>query len=680
MKLRKHLLLALLGLWTAGTAAGRETYNINRDWQFSAGYEIVPDAYTTVTLPHTWNTDARSGGNYYIGMGSYIKHLAVPAAWADKKVYIRFKGANSTANLFVNGKHVGEHEGAFTAFTFDITPYLNFGQTNSVMVNVSNALSLTSMPVMGLFNTYGGLYRDVDLIVTEPDHISLTDYSSDGVYLRQREVTPERASVEAVVKVNLRSEGNMAAEVEVLDGDRTVFQGRREITGLSPLGRAEVAIPFSIENPRLWNGVYDPFLYTVRVRVVDARKNTVTDEVTVPLGLRFFEADGREGFLLNGEPYPLRGVVRHQDRAVYGGALQPAHNEEDMAFIEELGANAVRLAEGPHDPYFYDLADRKGIVIWSQLPFLSPRYVTGNGYINARPFKENGERQLVEMIRQLYNHPSVLMWGLFDEINLRGDDPLDYITQLNSTAHYEDPSRLTVGASNQDGEINFITDLIAWNQYFGWNQGAPSDIAIWSDGIRDHWLKKLKPGLSGYGAGANVYHQEDSLRKPAAKGPWHPERWQTYLHEEYFRTIQNSPYLWGTFANSLFDYGDVNNTYGGSRGIDGMGLVTFSRHTKKDAFYFYKANWNQHDPFVYLAEKRWDKRRSPRQDIKVYSNLESVELWVNGRNLGENASPVNGTFLWKNVTLRPGANEIVARSGRWSDYARIEVLPSPPVQ
>lgn len=655
----------------------RQVINLNRNWLFYAGYQTDPENFATVQLPHVWNTDLQSG-NRHGGMGSYVKHLTIPSSWSGKRVYIRFKGVNNQAAVFVNGKYAGEHSGGYTAFTFDITDHLSCGQRNNITVNVSNTATMNVVPTTGSFHLYGGIYRDVELIVTGQNHISLTDFGSDGIYLIPRKVTGEQADMEALVKLDIhekiRDKEELSVQIDVSHSRDTVCTTKRNLQQVSSPGNAEATLPFTIQQPRLWHGTSDPFLYDVNIRLLDKDGNTL-DEIDLPLGIRSFHVDNERGFFLNGKPYRLRGVNRHQDRSTVGAALSPLQQEEDIELITELGATAVRLMDGPHDPYFYSLADRNGLIVWSQIPFASSsKDVAANGFVNSRAFKENGERQLIEMIRQLYNHPSILFWGIFDQIGLRGDNPLDYIRQLNKTAHKEDSSRLTVASSDQDGEINFITDLIAWSHYMGWKQGFPSDIALWAGEIGKNW-KQLKPALSEYGAGANIFHQEDSLRKPDYKSAWHPERWQTHLHEEYFKIIEKSPFLWGAFIQSLCDYGEASHTAGRSGGISDMGLVTFDRHVKKDAFYFYKANWNDIDPVLYIAQRRWHTRHHPVQNIKVYSNLEAVELWVNGERIGVNTERNNGTFTWNDVPLNNGRNEIVVRSGEFFDHATIHISP-----
>ena len=280
-------------------------------------------------------------------------------------------------------------------------------------------------------------------------------------------------------------------------------------------------------------------------------------------------------------------------------------------------------------------------------------------------------RKGIGMIFQQFNHPSVVFWGIFSDQDPRGDDPTDYIKGLNAMAMQEDPSRMTTATSNQDGPINFVTDLIVWDLPFGWKEGMPGDLKIWLEQLQKKW-GSLCSGIT-YGAGASIYHQEDSLYRPNYLGNWHPERWQTSLHEQYFPLVDASPFLWGWFVANMFDYGAAGRDWGEGTGIDDRGLVTFDRKYRKDAFYFYKANWNKAEPMVYIAQKRWTPRVKTTQTIRVYSNAPEVELLVNGASLGRKTG-ANGVFLWENVELRRGVNALEARSDTSIDYADIRVL------
>lgn len=383
----------------------------------------------------------------------------------------------------------------------------------------------------------------------------------------------------------------------------------------------------------------------------------MVDRVTQSLGLRFYRIAPDKGFFLNGKHLPLQGVCRHQDRSEVGNALRPQHHEEDVALMLEMGVNAVRLAHYPQATYFYDLMDKNGIIVWAEIPFVGPGGYNDKGFVDLPAFRVNGKEQLKELIRQHYNHPSICVWGLFNELTELGDNPVEYIKELNVLAHQEDPTRLTTSASNQMGDLNFITDAIAWNRYDGWYGGTPADLGKWLDRMhKDH--PEICIAISEYGAGASIYHQQDSLVKTVPTSWWHPENWQTYYHIENWKTISSRPYVWGSFVWNMFDFGAAHRTEGDRPGINDKGLVTFDRKVRKDAFYFYKANWNGEEPMLYLTGKRNTARTQRLQTIIAFTNLSGAELFVNGKSYGK-ATPDSYAILeWKNVELQPGENEI----------------------
>lgn len=678
----KNILLTILFAVVALTASGqRIVENINRGWSFTPGWEVRRDGASSelINIPHTWNLDALSGkADYYRGLGNYLREMTIPKAWIGKKIYLRFKGANQTAEVYVNSRRLGAHSGGYTAFGFDITPYVNYGGLNTIWVRVNNAQNLSVMPLVGDFNIYGGLYRDVELIVTPQTHISHTQYATSGVYVTPISVDHNKASV--VVNTHIEGIAGRFTDIHytVRDADGAVVDSSNRRVKIDIKGSTEVAWNTVINTPHLWNGVEDPYLYSIDVIAysVDsptAKKPIVQqDSVRQYFGLRFFEINDKNQFLLNGKPYRLKGVCRHDDVAMLGGAIYGEQHRTDIELIREMGANAVRLVHYPQDPYFVELCDREGIIVWSEIPFVGPSGFRDTGFNDSELFKENGERQLTEMIHQLYNHPSILFWGLFNELTQRGEDPLQYVKYLNRAAKEEDPFRMTVAASNQDGDLNFVTDAVGFNQYMGWQGGMPRDVEAWGTALCRDW-PKLKVVLSEYGAGASPYQHQDSLMKPVAASYWHPEGWQSYFHEEYWKVIASKGFFWGSFVNSMFDFGSASRREGTRAGINDMGLVTFDRATKKDAFYFYKANWNKDAKFVYITERRYDVRTNATQSFKVFSPCSDVQLVINDRPQGVVQNDGFGVFSWKGCRLDAGLNVIEALT---SDgfYDRIEVV------
>lgn len=656
----------VLAAWLAafGADAQRHDQLLNDNWQFRFGHQVEKNTVARVDLPHTWNAqDALSGRtDYKRGLGHYERRLFVPADWKGQRLYLRFEGANSIADLFVNGRHAGQHRGGYGAFVFEITDFVNYGKANTLRVSVNNAETLELMPLVGDFNFYGGLYRDVHLVRTGPTCISLLDHGSSGIRLVQDSVSKDYAAIRALVALSNGSDTATQAEVllRLLDGDREVAAQRLTLT-LPPDSSVEGSLPVSLRRPHLWDGRRDPFRYRAEVSLW--RNGHEVDRVEQPLGLRYYHIDPERGFFLNGRHLPLRGVCRHQDRSEVGNALRREHHDEDAAIMAEMGANAVRLAHYPQTEYFYDLMDRYGFIVWAEIPFVGPGGYSDEGFVNLPAFRQNGRQQLVELIRQHYNHPSIVVWGLFNELSMRGDDPVPYIKELNDLAHREDPTRLTVAASNTDGALNFVTDAMAWNRYDGWYGGTPAGLGQWLDHMHTTH-PDLRIAISEYGAGASLYHQQDTLVKTVATSFWHPENWQTHYHMANWREISARPFVWGSFIWNLFDFGAAHRHEGDRVGINDKGLVSFDRRTRKDAFYFYKANWNKEIPLLYLAERRCTRRTRPVQTFMAFTNQPEAELFVNGTSCGHAKTDSLGTVRWNGVRLRPGQNEIRVVSGR----------------
>lgn len=655
--------LLLLILCTVTVQASRKEIRINENWQFRFSWQVQKNSERRVDLPHTWNAqDALSGKqDYHRGVGNYRKMLPVGEELKGKRLYLRFEGANTVTNLFINQKHVGEHRGGYGAFVFDITEYVNYGKENEVLVRVNNALQLDIMPLVGDFNFYGGIYRNVYFIITEEQHISLTDYASSGIYLIQDKVSKERAEVTArIILSNFSGTQNASLTLNVYDGTRSILTEQKKVQ-LTQAKNQQEEISFSMNKPHLWNGKKDPFSYSVEV--ILSVNDEVKDKVIQPLGLRYYHVDADKGFFLNGEHIQLKGICRHQDRAEIGNALHPMHHQEDMDIILEMGANAMRLAHYPQATYFYDLADKNGLIVWAEIPFIGPGGYAEQGYANQPSFRENGKQQLTELIRQHYNHPSICIWGLYNELKTEGDNPKEYVAELNALAHKEDPTRPTVAASflGDDNPLNRQSDLIGWNKYYGWYGGNFSDMGSWADRIHQNF-PEYKIAISEYGAGASIYHQQEEVKEGAASGWWHPENWQTAYHIGNWKAINERPFIWGSFIWNLFDFGAAHRTEGDRPGINDKGLVTFDRKVKKDAFYFYKANWNKDEPFVYIANRQHTNRTIEETKVMVFSNLSEAELWVNGKIIGKQKANAYATITWENVALKKGRNDILVKA------------------
>lgn len=632
------------------SAQERQKINLNNDWKFIEGYKVNMSDAIDIQLPHTYNLDAMSAkADYYRGAADYFKEIEIPEDWKNKHLYLRFGAVNQVATVSINGKTIGEHFGGYNAFGFDISDAVNFGDKNVIEVRVTNALDLGIMPLLGDFNFYGGIYRDVDLMVLPENHIIPSKYAANGVRIVQKEVSDSDAKFEVTARVI----GKATVEVEILDEDKQLIASKKQRVNASKEAQ-KVNLDFSIKNPRLWNGTEDPHQYTAVIKFGE-------DQILQKFGLRYFEVDDANHFHLNGNPLILKGVGKHQDFSNIGNAISKEQMKLDVEIMKEMGVNAVRLTHYPHDPYLVELLNEAGMIVWTEIPFVGPGGYRAKGFVNTDRFKENGKQQLHELIDQYFNHPSVLFWGLFNELKEDGDNPVQYIKELNQLAKKEDPSRYTVAASNRNGKLNEITDLIAFNQYFGWYGGDPAGVGTWAKNYRKN-NPQAKLGLSEYGAGASPYHQQDSLKKPVANSRWHPENWQTHFHEEHLKVFKDDDPFWGTFVWVMFDFYAAHRTEGERDGVNDKGLVSLDRNIKKDAFYLYKANWNDTDKFVYIAERRNSVRSVSDQDFKIYSNTDEVELFLNEKSLGVQKNDGYGRFTWKNNQLQKGRNYLKAVS------------------
>ena len=660
--LRRTFTVLFAAAFSMQVLAQREDKLINQDWSFRFSHQVNANAARRVDLPHTWNAQDALGGKYDYkrGIGNYTKKIFIRPEWQSKRLFLRFEGANCVSNVFVNGKHIGEHRGGYGAFVFEITDKVEYGKENTLLVRVNNGEQLDVMPLVGDFNFYGGIYRDVHLLLTDNLCISPLDYASSGVYLIQQQITDKQAAICA--RINLSNgTGELRKAVlrlQVNDGKKTVYETEKEVSMIPHTDVQVENIEFILKNPRLWNGMQDPFMYQAVLTLIKDGKEL--DKVEQPLGLRYYVTDPDKGFFLNGKHLPLHGVCRHQERAEVGNALYPVHHEEDTRIMLDMGVNAVRLAHYPQATYMYDLMDKYGIVTWAEIPFVGPGGYADKGFVDQPSFRENGKEQLKEMIRQHYNHPSICFWGLFNELKEQGDNPVEYIKELNAMAHREDPTRPTTSASNQDGALNFITDHIAWNRYDGWYGATPATLATWLDATHKNH-PEIKIAISEYGAGASIYHQQDSLVQTVPGSWWHPENWQTEYHIQNWKIINERPYVWASFVWNMFDFGAAHRMEGDRSGINDKGLVTHDRKIKKDAYYFYRANWNP-EPMIYIAGRRNVNRVKPLVDVQVFSNVEEVILIVNDCQCRRMKPDSLKVCLFKEVPLRKGRNEIEVRA------------------
>lgn len=610
----KRYIATLLLLAACASVQAREVFPLNEGWRFFFKSENSSDNARHVTLPHTWNTDTGACGYFLETTANYQNDMYVPAEWASKRLFVKFYGVQNVADLFVNGYHVGAHRGGSTAFTFEITDKIRFGEDNALLVVVSNNSRDDVLPASTDMNLYGGIYREAELILTGKTAVSPLHLGSEGVLVRQNSVTS--ALVEGEAEIYLTSAGEstcmLTLDITAPDG-RKVFTKRQK----TRLDGRPVVIPFSIADPQLWSPS-SPALYRVTASIGE---ETVTDSVTVRTGFRNIQVTTAGGLTINGERIPVHGVTLYHDNAISGGAVLAQDYDADLQQIRDLGANALRSAVMPHAQYLYDRCDEQGLLVWIDSPLHRSSFLGDVAYYATPQFEQNGIQQLQEIIAQNYNHPSVVMWGIFSRLWMRGDDVTPYLRRLNDTAHEMDRSRPTVACSDQNGGINFITDLIVWRQDVGWRKGSTDDVAVWRNQLQKNW-SNLRSGVC-YGGSGFIGHKSYTAQA-APRSNWMPEERQTRFHEEYVKNLQNDSLFWGTWINNMFDYGSARRPYG----INGEGLVTIDRRERKDAYYLYRALWNERKPTLHIVDKRRSLRDRNRQAFSVYSSVGAPTLFV----------------------------------------------------
>ena len=610
----KRYIATLLLLAACASVQAREVFPLNEGWRFFFKSENSSDNARHVTLPHTWNTDTGACGYFLETTANYQNDMYVPAEWASKRLFVKFYGVQNVADLFVNGYHVGAHRGGSTAFTFEITDKIRFGEDNALLVVVSNNSRDDVLPASTDMNLYGGIYREAELILTGKTAVSPHHLGSEGVLVRQNSVTS--ALVEGEAEIYLTSAGEstcmLTLDITAPDG-RKVFTKRQK----TRLDGRPVVIPFSIADPQLWSPS-SPALYRVTASIGE---ETVTDSVTVRTGFRNIQVTTAGGLTINGERIPVHGVTLYHDNAISGGAVLAQDYDADLQQIRDLGANALRSAVMPHAQYLYDRCDEQGLLVWVDSPLHRSSFLGDVAYFATPQFEQNGIQQLQEIIAQNYNHPSVVMWGIFSRLWMRGDDVTPYLRRLNDTAHAMDRSRPTVACSDQNGGLNFITDLIVWRQDVGWRKGSTDDVAVWRNQLQKNW-SNLRSGVC-YGGSGFIGHKSYTAQA-APRSNWMPEERQTRFHEEYVKNLQNDSLFWGTWINNMFDYGSARRPYG----INGEGLVTIDRRERKDAYYLYRALWNERKPTLHIVDKRRSLRDRNRQAFSVYSSVGAPTLFV----------------------------------------------------
>ena len=621
----------------------RQEILLNNDWQFI----FMDGSRSQVHIPHTWNAqDGQDGGNdYRRGTCTYEKTFPCPTFSRDsQRVYLEFLGVNASAQVTLNGQAVMTHHGGYSTFRADITDYLK--EENHLVVTADNSANDRVYPQKADFTFYGGIYRDVKLITVNRCHFDMDYFSGPGIAVSSQVEGTDG-------KVRIRTWHNTpeaAVELQLLDAaDRVVATGTGTDTTLT------------IPHVHLWDGLADPYLYKCIATLTV--NGAAVDRICTGFGVRTFRMDPKEGFFLNGRSYPLHGVSRHQDRKGIGNALTRAHHEEDMALIREIGANTVRLAHYQHDPYFYDLCDRYGMIVWAEIPYISEHMPKG---------RENTVSQMQELIVQNYNHPSIVTWGLSNEITIstkKTRDMLDNHRMLNDLVHEMDPTRPTVLACyavcGPFNKVAHISDIVSWNLYLGWYVPGLFLNDLWIDFFHFVYPNRCL-GFSEYGCeGMPNLHSSHPRRGD------HTEEYQAIYHEYMLRCFEKRSFMWANHVWNMFDFAADARDQGGEPGMNHKGLVTFDRKVKKDSFYLYKAHWNP-EPMVHIAGKRYAYRPEKVTTVKLYTNCDSVTLYANGKKIGTKS----GKVITFRVTLEADT-QLEAVAGSVRDQALLHFTPNP---
>jgi beta-galactosidase len=681
-----------------GPASAREVRILTQGWQFRFDdawnvrqAQAAPSSeWQPIALPHSWNrlgeyrlersaaTDDRQGKGWY--------RFAIDGRSLnpEKRHFIEFDAVGNVADVWLNGRYLGRHAGAYSRFRMELTGALNSGGENLLILRADNSKprpgSSTEhvIPLDGDFFVPGGIYRPARLVSVSPSHFSLTDFGGPGLYFDSK--LKEDGSAAVVVRAKL-ADARAGQQLEIVLHRPDGSLAAREVR---PIGASassgDAAVTLSLARPRLWDGRRDPYRYRLVATLLE--RGIPLDRVEQPVGIRTVRFDPNSGFFLNGRHTPLYGVSRHQDTLDRGWALTPVDHERDMALIVEMGANTVRFAHYQHAPEWFALSDRAGMAVWAEIPFVNK---VGFGDVEASPeLIANARQQLIELIRQNYNHPSVITWGIGNEVDIdlvRGKlgpraDARPLLRELNALSHAEDPSRPTVIADCCQGtpgdkaeDVPVLTgqaDLMGYNRYFGWYSGKPEDLGPHLDKL--HAFHRTVPlSVSEYGAGgALTQHTDNPEGGPInAGGRPHPEEYQNWFHEQSWPQLAQRRYLWANWIWNMFDFSSLIRKEGDAIDINDKGLVTFDRKAKKDAFFYYKAHWST-EPVLHITGRRYVERAYPVTDVRIYSNAPEVQLDLNGRDLGRAPCP-GRVCVFRQVALAPGVNRLVASAGMRTD-------------
>ncbi|MCK9506895.1 MAG: hypothetical protein M0Q54_00510 [Pigmentiphaga sp.] len=659
----KQLLLTAYCFFFFFSALGREKQSFNDEWLFKTGEifsAMTEDVWQSVSIPHTWNNiDMQTKHNeFYAGLAYYLRYYTPAAELEGKRFFLRFEGVASTAEVFINDTYAGNHLGGYAAFVIEMTDLLHYGKENKILIKVDNASRPDVIPVNHrLFGVYGGIYRPVELIITEKMHIAINDYASSGVYISQKNVSQKSADINLNIKIDNRTgqTNQVILQTCIYNMQNQMKISYQEQINLLPQGRRTVSQDFKIKKPHLWQGLEDPYLYKVEVSLIQHEK--LIDQVIQPLGIRKFELKAGNGVYLNDKKIPMYGVCRHQDWWKLGSALSKENHDTDLAIIKEMGATTIRLAHYQQSEYFYSRCDSIGFLVWAEIPFVN-RVTTQEG--------NSAKQQLVELIRQNYNHPSIYVWGLHNEVYTPQNYTISLTQELNDLAKTEDPYRYTAQVSGYnmiDYPVNNKADIQGINQYFGWYNDTLDSLQTWVNRIEKQFSDH-KVIFSEYGAEANINQQMEIVSNRGDCCGFdndYNESFATRFHEEHWNVISKHPFLLSSYIWNAFDFATPMSSQGQVEARNMKGLVTFDRKTKKDPFYWYKANWSK-EPVLYITQRRVVNRTNQITSVTVYSNLGQPALYVNGEKI-ENCTKgyTEVHYIFENVQLKEGENTVEAK-------------------
>lgn len=667
--MKKRLSIVYIFIFLVGSfckMSAREVTLFNDGWEFKKGpfsKEAMQAAvkwnagWQEVTLPHTWNADdmQKKVSAFYEGVGYYRKKCIFPESMKGKRLFLRFEGVGSCAEVYVNGYLTGTHKGAYSAFVCEIGSQVKFGEENEIIVKADNTARPDVIPVNHvLFGVYGGIYRPVWLVIMEPCGIVVNDCASSGVYITQKNVSKQSAEVNVKVKVDNATLAPVPLVLEnvIYDGSGKLVKKHNQAFELTPQGVQSYSSQFKLSNPHLWQGREDPYLYKVVSRLL--QNGRVLDEVVQPLGLRKYEVVAGKGFFLNGKKYPMYGVTRHQDWWGLGSALTNKEHDFDLAQIMDIGATTVRFAHYQQSDYIYSRCDTLGLVIWAEIPFVNR--VTGQEWDNAH-------QQMRELVRQSFNHPSIYVWGIHNEVY----HPHGYTAALTQSIHdlckQEDPDRYTVsvnGYGNVGHPVNQNADIQGMNRYFGWYERKIQDIKPWIEKMEKEypWQRLM---LTEYGADANIAHQTEILGDALNwTSPFYPETFQTKTHEYQWSVIAQHPYITASYLWNMFDFAVPTSKRGSVDARNMKGMMTFDRKIKKDSYFWYKANWSK-EPVLYMTQRRNVLRERKETSVTVYSNIGTPKVYLNDRELsGIRKGYTDVHYIFDKVSLNDGKNVLRA--------------------